>query len=208
MIPQLVTGESCGCAEKGNLNASKARSDIREYAGVMFEILEHRKTSSHGEIIRRMSECRDLYDVTGTFLGCCYMIPTGIKAELCLCDDWCRSMRDPSVYRRGGFSDKMLLGIDALRFYLRTSDVHPCRQSPPCRWARNVYRIDVRHAVVVCSQYAVNAMEESLRTGWSQCQRHQEQQDGQSFMSVHSFHTFFLVNSFRASLRNSEGLML
>jgi hypothetical protein len=79
----------------------------------MFDILEKRKTSSQGEIIRRMSECKDIYDVTGTFLGCCYMIPTGIRAELCFCEDWCREPSDPSVYRRGGLSDKMLLAIEA-----------------------------------------------------------------------------------------------
>lgn len=136
MKPQLVTGDSCGCSEKACIKASKARSNIREYSGAMFEILEHRKTSSHGEIIRRMSECRELYDVTGTFLGCCYMIPTGVKAELCLCEDWCRSLRDPSVYRRRGFSDKMLLGIEAdhkggeQMVSFTTKDVFPSLSKP------------------------------------------------------------------------------
>ena len=100
---ELVIGESCGCGEKGNLCSCRSLSDIREYAGIIFEMLEHRRTSSHGEINRRMSECNNIYDVTGTFLGCCYMMPTGIKAELCLCDDWCRSMSNPLIYRRGGY---------------------------------------------------------------------------------------------------------
>ena len=113
ITPELIIGESCGCTEINKSENSRARLDIREYAGVTFETLEHRKTNSHGEIIRRMSECRNLNDVLETFLSCRYMIPTGIKAELCLCEDWCRSMRDPSVYRRGGLSDKMLLGIEA-----------------------------------------------------------------------------------------------
>ena len=111
MSPELVTGESCGCT--GCSASCTSLSDIREYAGTVFELIEHRKTSSHGEMLRRMSECKGLYDVTGTFLGCCYMIPTGTKAELCLCSDWCRSLDDPSVYRRGGLSDKMLLAIEA-----------------------------------------------------------------------------------------------
>lgn len=110
---ELVIGESCGCAEKGKLCRSKSLSDIREYAGNIFEMLEHRRTSSHGEINRRMSECSNIYDVSGTFLGCCYMMPTGIKAELCLCDDWCRNMSNPLIYRRGGYSDKMILAMEA-----------------------------------------------------------------------------------------------
>lgn len=114
MLPlELVIGESCGCAESGNICRSKSLSDIREYAGNVFEMLEHRRTSSHGEINRRMSESSTIYDVTGTFLGCCYMIPTGIEAELCLCDDWCRNMSNPLIYRRGGYSDKMILGMEA-----------------------------------------------------------------------------------------------
>ena len=109
--PELVVGESCGCGECGGIRRSSSRSDIREYAGAVFDLIEHRKTNSHGEIIRRMSECKDIYDVLGTFMGCSYMIPTGIRAELCLCDDWCRDLSDPSVFRRGGLSDNMLLGI-------------------------------------------------------------------------------------------------
>lgn len=111
MQPGLVIGESCGCGECGGIRRSSSRSDIREYAGAVFDLLEHRKTNSHGEIIRRMSECGDIYDVLGTFMGCSYMIPTGIRAELCLCEDWCRDLDDPSVFRRGGLSDNMLLGI-------------------------------------------------------------------------------------------------
>jgi len=113
VVPELIIGESCGCGDRGSIRRSRSLSDTREYAGVMFDILEQRKTSSQGEIIRRMSECKDLYDVTGTFLGCCYMIPTGVRAELCLCEDWCREPSDPSVYRRGGLPDKMLLAIEA-----------------------------------------------------------------------------------------------
>ena len=112
MRPELIIGESCGCGENGGICKNRSLSGIREYAGTVFEILEHRRTSSHGEIIRRMSESKDIYDVLSTFIGCCYMIPTGIKAELCLCEDWCRDMNDPSVYRTSGLSDRMLLGID------------------------------------------------------------------------------------------------
>ena len=111
--PELIIGESCGCGDKGAISRSSSLSDTREYAGVILSILEQRRTSSQGEIIRRMSECKDLYDVTGTFLGCCYMIPTGIRAELCLCEDWQRDMKDPSVYRRGGLPDRMLLAMEA-----------------------------------------------------------------------------------------------
>jgi len=110
--PELVIGKSCGCSDNCSRFRDSAYCDIMEYAGVMFDILEKKKTSSHGEIIRRMSECKNLYDVTGTFLGCCYMIPTGINSELCLCQDWCRSMNDPSLYRKSGFSENMLLAID------------------------------------------------------------------------------------------------
>lgn len=133
---ELVIGESCGCAEKGKLCSCRSLSDIREYAGTIFEMLEHRRTSSHGEINRRMSECNNLYDVTGTFLGCCYMMPTGIKAELCICDDWCRSMNNPLIYRRGGYSDKMILGMEAdyngcnqmIEFNIR--DIFPSLKKP------------------------------------------------------------------------------
>ena len=133
---ELVIGESCGCSEKGNLCSCRSLSDIREYAGIIFEMLEHRRTSSHGEINRRMSECSNIYDVTGTFLGCCYMMPTGIKAELCLCDDWCRSMNNPLIYRRGGYSDKMILGMEAdyngcnqmIEFNIR--DIFPSLKKP------------------------------------------------------------------------------
>ena len=112
-VPDLVVGESCGCGDRGGICRCDTLSDIREYAGTVFEILEHRKTNSHGEIIRRMTECKDIYDVLGTFIGCCYMIPTGIRAELCLCGDWCRELEDPSVYRRGGLPDNMILGAEA-----------------------------------------------------------------------------------------------
>ncbi len=133
---ELVIGESCGCAENGNICRSKSLSDIREYAGNIFEMLEHRRTSSYGEINRRMSECSNIYDVTGTFLGCCYMMPTGIKAELCLCDDWCRDMSNPLIYRRGGYSDKMILGMEAdyngcnqmIEFNIR--DIFPSLKKP------------------------------------------------------------------------------
>lgn len=87
-------------------------SDIREYSGAILRQLEQRQTNSHGEMLRRMSESRDIYDVLGTFIGCCYMIPTGTGAELCLCEDWCRELNDPSVFRSGGFSDSMFLGIE------------------------------------------------------------------------------------------------
>ena len=110
--PELVIGESCGCGDNGRIVRSRSLSDIREYAGAVFRLLEQRKTNSHGEMIRRMSECRELSDVTAAFRSCCYMIPTGIRAELCLCSDWCRSLDDPSVYRRGGLPGEMLLGTD------------------------------------------------------------------------------------------------
>ena len=110
--PELVIGESCGCGDCGRIVRSRSLSDIREYAGAVFRLLEQRKTNSHGEMIRRMSECRELSDVTAAFRSCCYMIPTGIRAELCLCSDWCRSLDDPSVYRRGGLPGEMLLGTD------------------------------------------------------------------------------------------------
>ena len=106
---ELVIGESCGCC--GNVH-NESLSDIRKYAGIIFQLLDHRKTNSHGEMIRRMSECKNIYDVLGTFMGCCYMIPGGIRGELCLCEDWCRDLDDPSVFRRGGFPDTLLLGID------------------------------------------------------------------------------------------------
>lgn len=109
MLPELITGESCGCGGKGVFCGG---SDIREYAGAMFALAEHRKTNSHGEMFRRMNESKDIYDVLGTFMGCVYMIPTAVGAELCLCDNWCRDLDDPSVYRRGGLSDTMLLGTD------------------------------------------------------------------------------------------------
>jgi len=113
MRPELIIGESCGCGAGNDMPVNGSLSDIREYTGTVFELLEHRKTNSHGEIIRRMSECKDIYDVTGTFMGCCYMIPTGIRAELCLCEDWCRDMNDPSVFRTKGLPDRMVLGIEA-----------------------------------------------------------------------------------------------
>ncbi len=111
-LPELVTGESCGCCGTGGGDSSCSRDEIREYAGVIFRLLDERRTNSHGEMIRRMSECRNIYDVLGTFTGCCYMIPGGIRAELCLCEDWCRDFDDPSVFRREDYPDTMLLGID------------------------------------------------------------------------------------------------
>ena len=111
-LPELIIGESCGCCGNcGNVH-NESLSDIRKYAGVIFQLLDHRKTNSHGEMIRRMSECKNIYDVLGTFMGCCYMIPGGIRGELCLCEDWCIDLDDPSVFRRGGFPDTLLLGID------------------------------------------------------------------------------------------------
>ena len=110
--PELVIGESCGCGDCGGICRSRSLSDIREYSGAILRQLEQRQTNSHGEMLRRMSESRNIYDVLGTFMGCCYMIPTGTGAELCLCEDWCRELNDPSVFRRGGFSDSMFLGIE------------------------------------------------------------------------------------------------
>ena len=133
---ELVIGESCGCGDCGGIRRSKSLSDIHEYSGTVFSILEQRKTNSHGEMIRRMSECKDIYDVVGTFMGCYYMISTGIKAELCLCDDWCRDLDDPSVYRRGGLPDNMILaieasydGIEKMKDFM-TKDVSPSLSKP------------------------------------------------------------------------------
>ena len=112
MYPELVIGESCGCGDCGGICRNRSLSDIREYSGIIFRILEKRKTNSHGEMIRRMTECKDLNDVIGTFIGCCYMIPTGINAELCLCEDWCRNLEDTSLYRREGISDCMILAAE------------------------------------------------------------------------------------------------
>lgn len=134
--PAMVFGESCGCGDCGGIRRSKSLADMREYTGTIFSILEQRKTNSHGEMIRRMSECKDIYDVSGTFLGCCYMIPTGVKAELCLCDDWCRDLDDPTVYRRGGLPDNMLLAIEACydggdkMVEYPTKDVFPSLKKP------------------------------------------------------------------------------
>ena len=113
MKPELIIGESCGCGESGGFYRNRSLSDIKEYSASLLEIIEHRKTNSHGEIIRRMSESKNIYDVISTFVGCCYMIPTGIKAELCLCEDWCRDMNDPSIYRTSDLSDNMLLAVVA-----------------------------------------------------------------------------------------------
>jgi len=110
--PELIIGESCGCGENSGKFRNESLLSIREYSATIMELLEYRKTNSHGEIIRRMSECKNIYDVLATFIGCFYMIPTAVKAELCLCDDWCRDMNDPSVYRKSGFSDKIILGIE------------------------------------------------------------------------------------------------
>lgn len=112
ITPELIIGESCGCGETRGIFRSGTLSNIREYAGQIFDILESRKTNSQGEIIRRMSECETIYDVIGTFIGCCYMIPTEKRAELCLCDDWCKDMEDQSIYRRNGFSENMILAVD------------------------------------------------------------------------------------------------
>lgn len=136
LAPELIIGESCGCGDNGSICRSRGGSDIREYAGAVFDLLEHRKTNSHGEIIRRMSECKDIYDVLGTFMGCCYMIPNSTRAELCLCDDWCRDMNDPSVFRTKGLPDRMLLGIEACQEGgdkmkpFMTRDVFPSLKKP------------------------------------------------------------------------------
>ncbi len=111
MQPHLVLGESCGCAELGMLHRDPARSDIRSYAANLVEMHELRRTSTHSQMIRRMAESNDLYDVMGNAMGCCYMIPRGIRMELCLCEDWCRNSDNPSIYRKGGFSEQLLLGI-------------------------------------------------------------------------------------------------
>ncbi len=111
ILVRLVIGESCGCAEQGMLRRDPARSDIRAYAANLVETYEQRRTSTHSQMIRRMAESNDLYDVMGHVIGCCYMIPQGIRTELCLCEDWCRDMNNPSIYRKGGFSEQMLLGI-------------------------------------------------------------------------------------------------
>lgn len=135
LMPELVIGESCGCADIGGIRRSTALSEIREYSGTVFGILEQRMTNSHGEMIRRMSECRDVHDVCGTFLGCCYMISTCVRAELCLCDDWCRDLSDPSVYRRGGLSEHMLLAAasdtgDGKMTGFMTKDILPSLNRP------------------------------------------------------------------------------
>lgn len=108
---RLVPGESCGCAELGKLHRDPLRSEIRSYAANLVETHELRRTSTQSQMIRRMAESNDLYDVIGNVIGCCYMIPRGIRTELCLCEDWCRNMDNPSIYRKGGFSDRMILGI-------------------------------------------------------------------------------------------------
>ncbi|HBB19334.1 MAG TPA: AraC family transcriptional regulator [Ruminococcus sp.] len=112
LSPALVIGESCGCAELGRIVRSRELSDIRSYAGSLLEKLEARRTSSTGEILRRMSEASTLDDVMGTVIGCCYMIPNNLRGEVCLCSDWCKDLDHPSVYRRGGFSEKMILGTE------------------------------------------------------------------------------------------------
>lgn len=133
---ELVIAESCGCAEKGKICRSESLSDIREYKGVIFDMLEHRKTSSHGEINRRMSESKTIFDVTGTFLGCCYMLPTATKAELCLCEDWCKDMTDPMIYRKNGYPEKMILGMETGSDYsdnfkkFNTEDIFPSLNKP------------------------------------------------------------------------------
>ena len=108
---RLVLGESCGCAELGKLHRDPTRSEIRSYAANLVETHELRRTSTQSQMIRRMAESNDLYDVIGHVMGCCYMIPRGIRTELCLCEDWCRNLNNPSIYRKGGFSDRMLLAI-------------------------------------------------------------------------------------------------
>ena len=109
LSPELVIGESCGCADSVGLKRSRAVSEMREYAGKLFEMHENRRTFSLGDMIRRMNACRDLNDFIGTFIGNCYMITTGIMAELCLGNDWCRDVENPSVYRRGGLPYTMQL---------------------------------------------------------------------------------------------------
>lgn len=136
MKPELIIGESCGCGESGGFYRNRSLSDIKEYSASLLEIIEHRKTNSHGEIIRRMSESKNIYDVISTFVGCCYMIPTGIKAELCLCEDWCRDMNDPSIYRTSDLSDNMLLAVDACDPFgpkmnmFMTKDIFPSLKTP------------------------------------------------------------------------------
>lgn len=104
----LVIGESCGCGNNGNICKDETLSDMREYAGIVFETLEHRRTSAHSEMNNKMSEAKHIYDVLGVFLGCCYMFPNALKIEFSICEDWCRNMDNPLVYRKVGYSDKMI----------------------------------------------------------------------------------------------------
>lgn len=115
LSPELVIGESCGCADCVGLKRSRAVSEMREYAGKLFEMYESRRTFSLGDMLNRMTACHELNDFLGVFIGCHYMIPTAITAELCLGSDWRRDMENPSVYRRGGLPDTMQLCAESGR---------------------------------------------------------------------------------------------
>ncbi len=105
----LVIGESCGCCCNDNEHSKQTLADIREYAGIIFETQEQRRTSVHSEMNSRMGNAKNIYDVLGIFLGCCYMFPMTLKEELAICEDWCRNLDNPLLYRKGGYSDKMTL---------------------------------------------------------------------------------------------------
>lgn len=108
----LIVGESCGCAELGALKPSETLSEMRTYAGALFHIQQNYRFNICGDIIRKIAECNTLEDVMHTAAEYCFMIPSFTKAEICLCEDWCRDLKNPAVYRQGGLSSSMLLGLE------------------------------------------------------------------------------------------------
>lgn len=108
----LVIGESCGCTDKSSIDQSKALSKIRDYAGTYYRIKQSYRLGSCADILSKVSECSTPDDVMRTAGNCIFMIPGFTRAEICLCEDWQRNFQNPALYRRGGLSSNMLLGLE------------------------------------------------------------------------------------------------
>lgn len=110
----LVIGESCGCTDRSSIEQSSALSEIRDYAGTFYRIKQSYRLGSCADILSKMSECSTPEDVMRTAGECIFMIPGFTRAEICLCEDWRRSFQNPALYRRGGLSSNMLLGLETV----------------------------------------------------------------------------------------------
>jgi len=108
MNQELIVGESCGCC----ISPNKTRAAIRSYAGKVFDMHRNRKQFISADIVGRFFNCHELSEILGAAIGLNYMLPNHERMEIALCEDWYRNLEDWSSYRKSGFSERMILGVE------------------------------------------------------------------------------------------------